>query len=223
MAEFLGAALAFPTLVYSVLLLVCVMYWLVAATGLVELDVFDGLDLDHDIQAGGIAAWLGRLGLAGVPLTLVLTLVILVAWIVTCMVHLIVLAPLPGVLRWALGAVTALLALVPAVLVTSTVLRPLRGWLQRLKPPPIASLLGQVAVVRTPRVDARSGMADVDDGGAGLILQVRATADQVYTRGARVVLVAHDAAANSWQVVSEDVYGRVSGTLAAPDSTGESA
>ena len=38
MTEFLTTALTFPTLLYSILLAFCVVYWLLAATGLVDSD-----------------------------------------------------------------------------------------------------------------------------------------------------------------------------------------
>src|SRR5690606_18096651 len=97
-------------------------------------------------------------------------------------------------------------ALVPAILLTAAVLRPVRRALIRLRPAPIASLLGRVAIVRTPDVGATSGMADLDDGGAGLVLQVRSDGDAALVRGDRVVLVAHDTHGNTWRVVPERDY-----------------
>jgi len=206
MEAFLNTSLGFPTLVYSVLLGVCLVYWLLAATGLVEIDGLDGLDLDLDAEPGGIAGIFGRLGLNGVPLMLVLTLVVFFAWVATYFVHLLVLAHAPGPLRWLLGAGVALLALPPAILATATLLRPLRRRLLLLRPPATASLLGRVAVVRTPTVDAGHGMADLDDGGAGLVLQVRGEAAAGMKRGDRVVLIAHALDTNTWNVVPERDY-----------------
>lgn len=203
MEAFLTTSLDFPTLVYSVLLGVCVVYWLLAATGLVEID---GLDLDLDAEPDGIAGILGRLGLNGVPLMLVLTLVVFFAWVATYFVHLLVLAHVPGPLRWLLGAGVALLALPPAILATAAALRPLRRRLLLLRPPTEVSLLGRVAVVRTPDIDESHGMADLDDGGAGLVLQVRGDAAAGMKRGDRVVLVAHALDSNTWSVVPERDY-----------------
>lgn len=203
MGAFLDTSLGFPTLVYSVLLGVCAIYWLLAATGLVDID---GLEPGLDAEPGGVAGIFGRLGLNGVPLMLVVTLVVFFAWAATYFVHLLVLSHAPGPLRWLLGAGAALLALPPAILATATVLRPLRRRLLRLRPPPATSLLGRVAVVRTPGVDAMHGMADLADSGAGLVLQVRGDAAAGMRRGDRVVLVAHVAGRNTWDVVPERDY-----------------
>ena len=204
MDTFLATSLAFPTLVYSIALVVAVLLWLVTAIGVLDVDSL-GLEVDDGggVEAGGLIA---RLGLDGLPWLLVYTLVAFLGWTITYFVHLLLLAPLPQLLRWAIGAAVAVVAAVPAILVAAAVLRPLRRLLLKLRQPPAAeSLLGKVATVRTPRVDAAQGMADLDDGGAGLVLQVRSDGGEL-GRGERVVLVAHDPAANTWRVVPERDY-----------------
>ena len=66
-----------------------------------------------------------------------------------------------------------------------------------------------MAVVRTPDVDATHGMADLDDGGAGLVLQVRGEASAGMKRGDRVVLIAHAVDDNTWNVVPERDYAHL--------------
>lgn len=205
MDVFLSTSLSFPTLVYSVLLGVCLVYWLLAATGLVDIDL-DGLGIDLDTDSGGVAGIFGRLGLSGLPTMIVVTLLSFFGWIITYFVHLLLLSHLFGPLRWLLGAGVGVLALVPAILATASVLRPVRRALIRMRPLPETSLLGRVAIVRTPAVDAGSGMADLDDGGAGLILQVRNDAGAAIHRGDRVVLIEHAADTNTWRVVPEGDY-----------------
>jgi hypothetical protein len=202
MDVFLATSLTFPTLVYSVLLAVCLAYWLLAATGLVDIDL-DGLGIDVDVDSGGIAGIFGRLGLSGLPTMIVVTLLTFFGWTITYFVHLLVLSHLFGPLRWLLGAGVGVLALVPAILLTAAVLRPVRRALIRLRPLPETSLLGRIAIVRTPEVTAAAGMADLDDGGAGLVLQVRTEGDAVIARGERVVLLSHDSATNLWRVAPE--------------------
>ncbi|WP_252510965.1 hypothetical protein, partial [Acinetobacter baumannii] len=94
-----------------------------------------------------------------------------------------VLLPLPDLLRWGLGTLVAVLGQLPAVPLTALILRPVRRFLLRLRPVPQASLLGRAGVVASPKVDSRSGHATVDDGGAGLVLQIRS--DLELQRGER--------------------------------------
>lgn len=203
MQEFLTVVLGYPTLPYSILLLVSVMYWAVAAFGLVD-DGFGNLGADGALEAGtdlsGLSAMLARWGLGGVPIMVVVTLLGLFGWLLTYFIHLSVLLPLPDLLRWGLGTLVAVLAPLPAVPLTALILRPAQ---QRcLRPVPQASLLGRAGVVASPKVDARSGHATVDDGGAGLVLQIRS--DLELQRGERIVLVEHVAEQHYYRVVRAD-------------------
>jgi len=217
MNEFLQVALTFPTLAYSILLAFCVVYWLLAATGLFEADAIDGMfDIDgadgvfsadgdgaDGVETAGILA---RLGLAGVPLMLVLAVLAFFGWLCTYFVHLLLLQHLPDGLRWILGAVTVVAALVPGVLAASLLLRPVSRLIARLRPPPPAAILGKAGTVISPRVDQDDGRAEFDDGGAGLILQVRAAPGDAFARGDRVVLLSHDEQANTYVVMSETQF-----------------
>lgn len=204
MNEFLQTALAFPTLVPSVLLAVCALYWLLAATGLA------GDDLDFgEADAGtasGAAAMLSRVGLGGVPVMVVLTVLAFAAWFGTYFVQLLVLRHLPEGTRTLAGAGTLLAMLVPAVAATSLALRPVRRWAARLRPATDASLLGRTGTVVTPTLAADYGQASVDDGGAGLILQVRHDEPTPLKRGDRVVLIEYLEAQNAYRVVAEHQF-----------------
>lgn len=210
MTEFLTTTLTFPTLLYSIVLSVCTVYWLLAATGLVDADAPDGLlggDGDgHGGDASGIAAMLARLGISGVPVMIVLTVLAFVGWVGTYFVQLLVLQHLPATLRVLLGVVAALAMLVPGALATSLLLRPLSRVLLRLRPPSDPSILGRIGVVSTPSVDARYGQATVDDGGAGLVLQIRHEQPDRFRRGDRVVLIEYLGAQHAYRVVSEEQF-----------------
>ena len=81
-----------------------------------------------------------------------------------------------------------------------------RKLMVKLRPPVSPSLLGRIGTVTSPEVDARQGRAEFADGGAGLILQVRAAAPATFVRGDRVVLLEHDATANTYLVISESQF-----------------
>ena len=208
MTEFLQTSLTFPTLVYSILLAFCVVYWLLAATGLADVDALDGL-LGSDGDGGDAsdsAGLLAKLGLGGVPIMVVLALLSLFGWLSSYFVQLLLLQHLPAPLRWLAGIATPVGALVPGVFVTSLLLRPVRKLIVKLRPPVAPSVLGRVGTVISPEVDTRQGRAEFADGGAGLILQVRATPPASFMRGDRVVLLEHDAIANTYLVISESQF-----------------
>lgn len=208
MTEFLQTALTFPTLLYSILLAFCAIYWLLASTGLVDIDALDGL-LGGDGDSGDAsdsAGLLAKLGLGGVPIMIVLTVLSFFGWLVTYFVHLLLLQHLPAPLRLIGGIATLVGALVPGVFITSMLLRPVRKLIVKLRPPVPPSLLGRVGTVISPEVDGKNGRAEFADGGAGLILQVRVAPPTTFLRGDRVVLLEHDAAANTYLVISESQF-----------------
>lgn len=202
---FISIALSFPTLVFSVLLAVALFYWLLAVAGLVELDVLPlGISPDGDgLELGGVAGLLMKFGLDGVPLALILTVQVFIAWLISYFAGFFLLQHLPwDLLRYALGALAALLALFIALPFTGLVLRPLRPLFAKAKAVDSVSLLGEIAVVRSPLVSLAQGSASLDDGGAGLILQVRAEPGR-FVRGDRVVLAEYIEAQNAYRVIAE--------------------
>ncbi|MCC7632858.1 YqiJ family protein [Stenotrophomonas rhizophila] len=212
MNEFLTVALTFPTLPYSIVLAFSVLYWLLAALGVVDHGSGGhGLDLQlGDDGLHGISGMFSRLGLGGAPVMLVIALLAFFGWTVTYFVHLLLLQPLPATLRWLAGSATAVLALLPAIPLTILVLRPVRRLLLRLRPVAQASLLGRVGVVASPQVTAQVGHANVDDGGAGLILQVRIGGGEPLARGERVVLLDYLPQHNHYLVAREQDHPTLS-------------
>jgi hypothetical protein len=205
--EFLQTALTFPTVAYSILLAVCAVYWLLAATGLADGDALDAMGGEGDAgEAGAAAAMLSRLGLPGVPLMVVLTTLSFVAWVGTYFVHLLVLRNLPDGVRTSAGVGTLVGMLIPALAVTSLALRPVSRMMVKLRPATDASLLGKAGVIVTPTLTADAGQAAVDDGGAGLILQVRHGDPGALARGDRVVLIEYLEGENAYLVVSEPKF-----------------
>ena len=212
MAEFLSVVLAFPTLPYSVVLAFAVIYWLLVSVGLLDddgLSSADSLDSTGHDGVSGLSAMFARLGLGGAPTMMVVLLLAFFAWTGTYFVHLFFLQHLSAGLRWLLGAVTAAAALVPAVVITSWVLRPIRRLLLRLRPPSQKSVLGLTGIVASPQVTDAQGYANVDDGGAGLVLQVRCAPGTALPRGTRIHLIDYHAATNHYLVVADEPTARL--------------
>lgn len=209
MEIFLQTALSFPTVLFSFLLCVAILYWCVAALGILEVDL---LDIEADsaldsVQPEGLAGLLLRLGLSGVPVTLVLTLLFFFAWSVSYFIELLLLSYLPlGFLRYPLGLIVAVAALVVAVPVSAALCKPLRPLFRKLEATSSTSVLGQTAVVRSGRVTLSHGEAVLENGGAGLILRVRADEARDFKRGDRVVLLEYLEAEHAYRVITEDEF-----------------
>lgn len=207
---FLQTALSFPTALFSFLLCVAVFYWLVVVLGGVDIDLLDADAPSEGGQADGLAGLLSKLKLDGVPLTLVLTLLFFFAWFFSYFAELWLLSHLPlGLLRYPLGLVVAFAVLLPAALVSSVLCRPLRPLFHKMEATSSKSVLGQTAVVRSAKVTPNHGEALLEDGGAGLILRVRADEVCGFKRGDRVVLLEYLKAEHAYRIITEDEFRNI--------------
>ncbi|AVO52004.1 hypothetical protein DFO61_2760 [Ectopseudomonas oleovorans] len=210
MELFLQVALSFPTVLFSIMFCLVLIYWLAVALGGVEVDLLDvSMDssLDGAGQVEGVAGLLSKLKLNDVPVTVVVTLLTLIGWLISYLVEVWLLQYLPlGVLRFPLGLIVTLGALVLAVPVCATICRPLRPLFRKAEATSSKTVLGQVALVRSGKVTLQHGEAVLEDGGAGLILRVRADEAQGFKRGDRVVLLEYLATEHAYRVISENEF-----------------
>jgi hypothetical protein len=207
MELFLHTSLSFPTVLLSFLLCVAILYWLVAALGLVDVELLDG----DDTALEGLAGLLLKCGLNGVPVTLVLTLLFFFAWLGCYFVQLLILDPLPlGLLRYPLGLLVSVGAVIGAVPLVALLIRPLRPLFRKLESTDSRSLLGQRVLVRSGRVTEQHGEAMLENGGAGLILRIRAEASREFKRGDRVVLLEYLPEPHAYRVISEAEFDGLS-------------
>ncbi|HEY8429258.1 MAG TPA: glycine zipper family protein, partial [Sandaracinaceae bacterium] len=205
MHEFLATAFSPPTVVFTVLLGLALLYWLFVMLGALDLDLFEpGGALDAAEGAsegaaeaaaeggiGGLAGLLSALRLRHAPVTVVLSLLSLFGWLGSYfgMRYLAPLVPFGSVLA---GLLVALGALAVALPLTSLVTRPLAPLFRTQRARGNADLVGKVVVIRTGRVDDKFGQATLEDGQAGLLLHVRCAAPDALQRGDRALILAWD-------------------------------
>lgn len=232
MDEFLSVATSFPTAIYTVLLSVVTVHWLLSALGILEIDTFDGLLPDHigsdgldgahgahahhghdghGADHGGLGGLLMKFGLHGVPIMVVITIIAIVGWASCYFFDLYVLSgmALSGPLGVAADIATAVGGLLLSIPVARVVLAPVRRMMQRFAPVSQRPLLGRYAEVRSAEVTKTHGQAWLDDGGAGLILQVRADNSGQFVRGDRVVLIEYLEQQNAYRVISGEEFERL--------------
>jgi len=177
--EFFEATLGFPAVLLSFLLVVSVGYWL--------LTLFGALDIDDD--AGDM---LGVLGFGGVPVTIVLTLVIVVGWFVS-LVGTVLLQGMATGLRIGLGIVVLLVALVLALLVARLLVMPLRRLFHSGPEASRTDFVGLTCVIRTGTVAIDFGQAEVRAAdGSTAVVQVRQTGRDDLRAGQSVLIYDYD-------------------------------
>ena len=201
METFFVVAFSFPTVVFSVMLCVAIIYWLISLLGMGDVET------DGDIDAGGdFSGLMVTLGLQGVPLPLVLTLLFLTGWLASYFMALVFGALIPaGLLHWLFGAAVIFAALVAGVLITSIVVRPLRPLFRRAYLPPLQKrIIGTPCVVISSTVTETSGRGEAHLDGAHIVLQIRSHSPLSHRE--RAVIIEHIPEKNAWWVVPESEF-----------------
>ncbi|MFQ3246573.1 MAG: hypothetical protein ACJAYF_000476 [Arenicella sp.] len=205
---------SFPTVIYTVLLIICSLYWVVAALGLVDLEILD-LDIDGDIDVAdsleaqnGIAGVLLKLGLNGVPLTIVLTIIAIVGWIACYYAIYFGGALIPDFWPLELAYELAIFVAVTylTILLTAQVIKPIRTLFQKLESDETKHIVGQVIIVRSGVVNKDRGEGLMNDGGAGLLLQIRSTGSQEFIKGDEVVVIEENKERNLFRVIAKSEF-----------------
>ncbi|EST57528.1 DUF1449 family protein [Proteus cibi] len=204
---FFQNSLAFPSIIFSALLIIISFYWLCAAFGLLDIDLFN-IDSELDVDATGFAGWLTKLGLAGIPVTIILTLFTLIGWFISYFTNYWIISAIEtDFIRYLVGFLALIIISFLSLNLTAVCLKPIRKKLMsRNKPKSVHQLIGKLAIVRSANVAENKGEAVLEDGGAGLILQIRAPEQENIKRGDSVVIISYDALTHSYQVVTEDEF-----------------
>lgn len=208
MDTFIANIATFPTALFTTFMLVIIGFWLLTLIGMMDLEVLD-IDIDVDADAlQGMSALIVTLGFTGVPLTIVLSILGLVSWLVCYYaVHFGLFWADAGIMRYALGAVIAIGSFAVALPITRLVIKPLKKLFSKLGDNTSSkSLLGTTCTVRTTRVDDTFGEAQCLFNDAPLILKIRADTPNTFSRGDNVVIIEHDSEKQTYFVVSETEF-----------------
>lgn len=195
-------ALSFPFVVFTALLALALVYWLLVALHLAPLELFEHDSLKHDHMASTLVT----LGFAGVPASFALTMLLLVAGGITLAVELLVLRWLPlGLFRIPVGIVVLWGAFVLASPLASAVCHGMHRRFHRRLSLSRRCLLGEKVIV-TGEADPE-GVAPavlVDDAGCEIRLHGKAGAMPV--EGERRVLVKYLPGEHAYRSVAEADY-----------------
>lgn len=204
--DFWTTLLTFPTVLFTVLLGVMLLYWILVILGALDLDWFDldleaGSDLSLDTQPTGLAGMISGLGLGGVPLMIVFSLLVFFAWTLSVPATAYLVLPLPGaLLQFAMGLGVLFVSVFISLLLTARMVRPLRKLFASSPTVSRERLAGKLCVITTGRVDEHFGQAQFHDGGAGLILSVRAETPNTLGKGRQAIILEYQSAEDTYWV-----------------------
>lgn len=201
------AAQQFPTVVFTIGLGVCLIYWLFVLLGALDIDLFGHADVDgggadvggHDVDAGGhdldadhghtSSLWSG-LGLAKVPITISISAIMLVCFFLSILaMHY---APsFLGEASWVQAAILPA-TLIVGIPLAGLLVRPLGGVFELKEGKSNQDYVGHTCTVTTGHVDEGFGQATVEDGGTVLVIPVRCDKPGALQRNDKALIIDFD-------------------------------
>ena len=203
----------YPTIIFTGLVMFVTLYWVVSLLGMADMDSVDlgesGGDADVSTlsSTGFFTGLMLKFGLYGVPLIIILSLISLIGWLLsylyTSLLHQYFDS---GVLYYLFGTGALIFVLVVSMWLTGIIISPIRKNIAKIPKRNSSNNVGKIAVVRTLSVTDKHGEAELNDGGAGLILKIRSDSnDGLLKQGDRVMLIEYLDEANTYRVaVVED-------------------
>lgn len=211
MTLFLETIFSFPVVIYTTLLLISVLFWLFGAIDIFQSDSLDASSVDSDAGlASGLNGILLKFKLNEIPFTIVLTFIFLFAWLSSYILYRIFQTPMKGIalIYYGIGVANLLSSIIIGTCLTSLVLRPFNQWLSKLNPEVThKSILGEIIMVRSSIVNQKKGEGFYEDGGAGMILQIRCfNEDNQMTRDDEAIIIRYEASGNYYEVIPLKKY-----------------
>ncbi len=154
-----------------------------AAEGAADADAADGQD------GGLLGGLLNAMGVRGVPITIVGTFVIFWAWILSYLSTRF-LGPLAATVI--VGLAIAVTSGFGALIMAAISSRPFRKLFVTQEALRRASLVGKMCTVLSARVDGNFGRAEIVDGGAGFVAEVRCPQNNGLIRGAPALVYRYE-------------------------------
>jgi len=163
---------------------------------------------DHDQDDGGlrnVSGLLALLGARGVPVTVTLSLLVMFGWLVSG-VGMTLARPFAasGILHALVGTGVGALALIVSGFLTRASMRPMRHVYRTVAPVRKQSVIGMLCRITTTRVDERFGQGEVEDGGAGIIVQVRCREANQLKRGSHALIFDQDEERDVFYVMPQE-------------------
>lgn len=191
------AAQQFPTVVFTIGLGICLIYWLFVLIGALDIDLFGDADIsgagkaiggghdldvagagkaigdgaDHDLDVDGSGGLWSGLGLSKVPITISISAIFFVCWCIS----LLAMHYVPDMLG---NASWVQYTMLPATLIVGLPLagllvRPLGGVFELKEGKSNRDYVGHTVTVSTGKVDEDFGQGTVEDGGTVLVIPIR--------------------------------------------------
>jgi hypothetical protein len=200
---FLNTFFSAPTVYFSIPFIFLMFFWVLTVAGLADFEMLDFLvDVDSDLDADSSqTSWLEKLGLGGIPLTVVITLIDIYALALTYMARKYIMPLFDSILSaTAIGLLVAVFAIIIALPIAALSSKPLRRFFYTHQGISKTDLVGTICTVTTQAVNESFGQARTDDG---MTLSVRANLPNNIGKGTRIALIEFNSDSDTYSVVTE--------------------
>lgn len=225
MPELIDASLRFPTVIFTIGLGIALVYWLFVMLGALDIDLLGGGDASGAAKGIGDAVGGAKgageavkpdvgdgdggvfkfLGLAGVPVTISVSVIFLLGWVLSLLaMHYG--ADALGTLGGWLSPLVLLVVIVLGVPLAGLLVRPLAPMFEFKAGKSNQDYVGATCTITTGHVDDEFGQATIEDGGTVLVIPVRCDSKGALTRGARALVIEFDPARQAYVVEPADVF-----------------
>ena len=196
----------YPTVIFTGLVMFVTLYWVVSLLGMTDMDTVElgesGGDVADLSSTGFFTGLMLKFGLYGVPLIIILSLVSLIGWLLSYLYTSFLHQNFEsGILYYVFGTGALIFVLVVSMWLTGLIISPIRKNIANIPKRNASSVVGKTAIVRTLSVTNKHGEAELNDGGAGLILKIRSELnDNSLKQGDKVLLVEYLEETNTYRV-----------------------
>ena len=139
-----------------------------------------------------------------------LTFIVLFSWLSSYILYRFFQTPIANValIYYGLGVLNFFVSAIVGICLTSLVLRPFNRWLSKLNPEVThKNILGEIIVIRSSVVNREKGEGFFEDGGAGMILQIRCfNEENELTRGDEAIIIRYEESLNYYEVIPLKKY-----------------
>lgn len=196
MGDVLRVSFELPTVIFTVLIGVSAIVWIVSLAGFGDVD---------DAADGVLEDLLSPIGLANVPTNVLLSLFALFGWAVSALLHVYLLDAVSGTTAVAVGVGVIVGGVVAALAILRMLAPHLAGWFEPVLAHTATDLVGRTVEIRSARVTTASGYGDVigPDGNVARV-DVRLRHDRgdegAFSVGDAALLIDFDASNNVYLV-----------------------
>ena len=214
MDAFLDTISSYPTSVFTVILGVMLVFWILAILGMLDIDliptevddeVFTS-ETDFDGEVPGFIGLLHTLGLTGVPFTIIISLISLIGFTVSYFISDFFIRHLDSILlQYLIGTLVLIGGIGISIPITAVLIRPLKPLFVKHYAPSKKDYLGHHCTIISSRVDDSFGIGSIETGGTPLQIDIRSfDKNSHFTKGMTVLIADYDEAQDVFEVISEE-------------------